>query len=160
MKRWQAVLLVVLLVLAAFGVGYGSLFGRVNAMEARVTELEREVTFQEIGLMLATATIEAQRGSFEPARRQASAFFTGLQQNIDRAPAEVTPELQSILAQRDAIITSLSRAESAAIDTLADAFVRYRLTWEAVHEEAEEPATPATPAAPAPAAETEPTGRG
>ncbi len=134
-RRWKGVLLVVLLIAAAFFTGYGLLFGRVGGLEDRVEALEQVATFQDVGLLLAAATIEAQRGNYEPARRQASAFFTGLQQNVDRAPAEMMAELRSILARRDEVITDLSRSNAAVSDTLASMFIRYHLTWQAVHGE-------------------------
>ncbi len=146
MNRWKKGLLVALGVAAAFAVGFGWQFLRAERLERRVAELERNLTFQELATELGVAAVEAGRESYEPARRTASDFFTGLQASIDHAPAEVAGEMNSILARRDDVITDLSRGVPASADTLAALFIRFHLTWSATRTGEEHGVDETTPA--------------
>jgi hypothetical protein len=132
MNRWKKGLLVTLGVAIAFAVGFGWQYLRAERLERRVGELERDLTFQTLATELGIAAVEANRSSYESARRMASEFFTGLQASIDQAPTEVKGELSSILARRDDVITDLSRSVPASADTLADFLIRFHLAWSAV----------------------------
>ncbi len=141
-------------VVVAFLVGFGWQFGRAHSLAGRLEQTERELTFQRMEATLGAATIEAQRGGFEPARQLASDFFTRLQAAAAQAPAAGQPQLQQILAQRDQVITELSRNDAQSVGMLAQMFVTYRT---AVGESPEGPpgSAPAAPSA-TPAATTTP----
>ncbi|MBR9991394.1 MAG: hypothetical protein KFH98_16650 [Gemmatimonadetes bacterium] len=108
---------------------YSSARAYSNDLDATRMELDstrHELLFQELEAMLGAATIEAQRGNHESARRLASDFFTDLQQNIGSAPQAAQPQLRSILDQRDVMITELSRANMETGGLLAEVFAEYR----------------------------------
>ncbi len=136
-------------VVVAFLVGFGWQFGRAHSLAGRLEQTERELTFQRMEATLGAATIEAQRGGFEPARQLASDFFTQLQAAADQAPPAGQPQLQAILANRDQVITELSRNDAQSVGVLAGLFVKYRT---AVGESPSAPpgGTPAPAPAPAP----------
>ncbi len=113
-------------VVVAFLVGFGWQFGRAHTLAGQLDQARRELTFQRMEATLGAATIEAQRGGFEPARQLASDFFTQLQAAADQAPSAGQAQLQQLLAQRDQIITELSRSDAGAGAVLSQLFVRYR----------------------------------
>ncbi len=113
-------------VVVAFLVGFGWQFARAHSLAGQLDQTRRELTFQRMEATLGAATIEAQRGGFEPARQLASDFFTQLQSAVDQAPSAGQGQLQQILAQRDQVITELSRNDLQAGAVLAGMFVKYR----------------------------------
>lgn len=116
-SRWTiyGAILVVLIFIAAMGWQ----FVRANRLESQLAVARTEAT-------LGASALEAQRGSYEVSRRLASDFFTQLQATIGDAPSEIQPQLSTILGQRDATITMLSRSDSQAADVLARMFTQYR----------------------------------
>ncbi len=147
MTRTKQALFIAGGVLLAFLVGFGWQFTRAHSLAGRLEQTERALTFQRMEATLGAATIEAQRGDFEPARQLASDFFTQLQAAAGQAPSAGQPQLQQILAERDQVITELSRSDAGAGPALAQLFVRYRT---AVGESPAAPpgGTPAPAAAP------------
>ena len=133
-------------VVLAFLVGFGWQFTRAHSLQGQLDQAQRELTFQRMEATLGAATIEAQRGGFEPARQLASDFFTRLQAAAQQAPSDGQAQLQQILAQRDEVITQLSRNDAQAAPVLANLFVRYRT---AVGESSNAPPGASEPAAPA-----------
>ncbi len=113
-------------VVVAFLVGFGWQFGRAHSLAGQLDQTRRELTFQRMEATLGAATIEAQRGGFEAARELASGFFTQLQAAVDQAPSAGQPQLQQILAQRDQLITELSRSDAGSGAVLSQIFVKYR----------------------------------
>lgn len=114
---------------ALIGFAIGVLWQWTSARDyaGRLAAAEREYTFQRLEATLGAATIEAQRGGYEIARQLASDFFSGLQQNIGRAESAQQSVFQEILAQRDAMITALSRSDPQSGSMLAQLFVRFRV---------------------------------
>jgi hypothetical protein len=79
---------------------------------------------------LASATINARRGDYEPARQAASIFFTSLRMEFDKGEDSTFLQtqrdgLQQLLASRDNIITLLSRSDPASADRLSDLYTLY-----------------------------------
>jgi hypothetical protein len=72
------------------------------------TRVELEV--ERLRVRLGQASLAAQSGDFESARRQMSAFFTHLQERGDQLPDEVTALADDFLGMRDEVITGLSRS--------------------------------------------------
>ena len=116
-SRWPiyAGIVVVLIFIAAMGWQY-----------SRAQNLEQELAVARTEATLGAAALEAQRGSYEVSRRLASDFYTQLQGTIDRTPSEIRPQLSSILSQRDAVITMLSRNDAQSANVLARMFTQYR----------------------------------
>lgn len=78
---------------------------------------------------LATATISARRGEYEPARVATSDFFTDLRAEFDRPQSAFSAAqreaVRPILDERDSLITLLARNDGAAIERLADLYINY-----------------------------------
>jgi hypothetical protein len=137
------ILIVIGVAIGAFLIGAGWQYLSARRLSERLTIVEREAAFNTLAGTLAAATIDAQQGSYEIARQHASDFFTRLQAEIGRATSEQEPSLQEILAQRDATITALSRADPQAGPMLERLFTRFRLgIGHAVGPEASEPTPP------------------
>lgn len=131
MTRGKAILIAAAAALLAFAIGFGWQYIRAERAISAWVQAQRELTFQEIGVVLGAATVEAQSGAPEEARRLASEAFTRLQSAIGAVPPHALDDVQAILAQRDEVITLLSRAEPASANVLADLFERYRRAWDA-----------------------------
>ena len=104
-------------------------------MQARARTSERDAAQQTLRLAqlestLASAAIQSRRGDYEPAREAASTFYTNLTAEISRVPSVfTTPQrerMQSLITERDEIITLLARSDPAVTDRLTDAYVSFR----------------------------------
>jgi hypothetical protein len=129
----RVVLGVAVAAIAGFAIGAGWQYSSASAyrsdLDSTRIELDstrHELTYQRLEATLGAATIEAQRGNHESARRLASDFFTTLQAEIETANPEAQPALRRILNQRDSIITELSRARLESGGVLAELFAEYR----------------------------------
>lgn len=110
-------------------------------LSARGRAGERDVARQSLRVSqiqnrIASATIDARRGEYEAARQAASDFFTTLRAEVDRegTSAFTSPErndLQSVLAERDEVITLLARSDTAAAERLTNLYLAYRQKTEA-----------------------------
>lgn len=130
-------------VVLAFAAGFGWQYVRAERTTAALAETRAALAFSRLENTLGGAAVAAQHGGYDLALRLASEFFTGLQQRIAEAPARARSELEAILAQRDATITLLSRAEPQSAEVLARMFVRTRVALGGPEQ--------AIPLAPAPA---------
>jgi hypothetical protein len=119
-------------VFAAFLLGFLPMW-----LVARTRGNERNAAQQALRLAqienaLATATIQARRGDYEPARTAASTFYTNLRAELDRADSGFAvpsrDALQAVLAERDQMITLLARSDPAAAERLANTYISYRQT--------------------------------
>lgn len=124
----QVIFFVVSLILAFFlGAILMSFSGReaVNKLQAT----EASLRMSRMQNHLATATLYTKRGEYERARALTSDFYTQLRAEIDRNDAAFTAEqrdrLQSVLSQRDEIVTLLARNDNAAVERLADLYMAY-----------------------------------
>ena len=99
------------------------------------TELDRtriELKRQEHLNSLSAAAVYARRGEYETARQNASKFFSDMQAESDNAESKtLTPQeraqIPQLLANRDDIITLLSRADPASAERLSNMYIEYRL---------------------------------
>lgn len=153
-SKTRNILIVIVTLIVAFGIGAAWQFAQANRARnelANVTaELEGvryELALEQLNSTLALATVAAQLGNYERARQLTSEFYTGLQENSPAAPDAAQATFGEILRSRDALITSLSRAQPEAGLDLARMLGRYR---EALGREAGG-LTPMTPTTPAPA---------
>lgn len=112
--------------LLAFGTGAGWQYARATGLQRELRETQTLLTFYELEAALGAATIEAQRPNFQMARNLASEFFTGMQDAMHQAPPAAQRHFAEVLAERDAIITGLSRSDTNAATRLAFLFLRYR----------------------------------
>ena len=80
---------------------------------------------------LAAAAIYARRGEYETARQHASQFFTDVQAELDYGESKVLDaqeraQMPQLMANRDEIITLLSRADPASAERLSNLYVEFR----------------------------------
>lgn len=100
---------------------------QTRRVEAELGETQQELAVARLEATLGAATIEAQQGSYELARQLSSRFFTGLQARLPAATSEDTrAAFEAILAQRDAVITMLSRNDPQSASMLALMFRQLR----------------------------------
>ena len=104
-------------------------------LNARNCAAEHEVTKkvlvkEEIENLITTAIVDARRGEYEPARKDASDFFTKLRTETDKGeesayPAEQNEKLKTVFATRDAVITMLAQRDQASEERLTDVYLAY-----------------------------------
>jgi hypothetical protein len=92
---------------------------------------EHALTLTRIVKDLGSATIDARRAQYEPARLEASAFFTAARYEIDAGDKSALTRQQRdalapLLAPRDELITLLARNDPAAADRLSTLYVAVR----------------------------------
>jgi hypothetical protein len=111
--------------------GFVPMWLKARECSRHLSEAEHQLNLARMQNFLASAVIDARRGVYESARQAASDFFTSLRAVTDQvddsalSPAQ-REEMQSLLTQRDAIITLLARGDLASADPLSDLYVSYR----------------------------------
>lgn len=105
-------------VVIAFIGGFGWQYVRAAGIERDLAATESELEVLRLRLELAQAAIAAQSGRFEPARQQMSDLFTRLGDLPEDLDPDVAAVLRELLAERDDVITGLSRGNPAAAATL------------------------------------------
>jgi hypothetical protein len=119
------------LVVVAFLLGLLPMWWSKSNVSAELERARVELQRQEHLNSLSAAAVYARRGEYETSRQYASKFFTDMQAELDNAESKVlTPQdrmqLPQLLANRDDIITLLSRADPASAERLSNLFVEYR----------------------------------
>ncbi len=153
MTRNQTIGLVIGGFVLAFLIGFIPAWMRSRSLESDLREVrvEQEQTRFELEMArlqgrLGAALAESNRSNYERARQLMTGFFSELQQNIGRVQdAAVRQELQTILNQRDEIITMLSRAEPESTQRLMLLYTRYFAAMDPVGREAPTALTPSPP---------------
>ena len=94
----------------------------------------RELRLCKLQSLLASATVSARRGDYEPARQATSDFFSALHSQLEPASgqSDLTPQqrdaLRPLMNDRDNLITLLARGDPASADRLADLYLSYQKT--------------------------------
>ena len=114
-----------------FLLGFIPMWLKARERAASLAQSEHQLILVRMQSNLASAVIDARRGEYEPARKEASQFFTELRAEIDKgATSNLTQSqrdgVQQLLAGRDEIITLLARSDPASADRLSDLYVSYR----------------------------------
>jgi uncharacterized caspase-like protein len=117
--------------LVVFLLGFVPMWLKARASDARLADAQRQLTLVGMQGNLASATIDARRGDYEPARQAVSQFFTSLRAEIDKGDTSYFTQAQRTGVQplfdgRDEIITLLARSDPASADRLSDLYVAYR----------------------------------
>ncbi|NIQ56013.1 MAG: hypothetical protein GWN71_22415, partial [Gammaproteobacteria bacterium] len=99
MTKGRAWLFAIFAVVVAFGAGYGWQYNRAMDLERQLASAQDELELLRLRGEIGQASLLAQRGDFEGARRRASSFFTQLQAMADREE-EDTGQYDPILARR------------------------------------------------------------
>lgn len=121
--------------IAVFLIGFVPMWmtGRERAHD--LAEVQIQLKVAQLQNLLASSVIHSRRGEYEPARKSASDFFTGLRSELELENSSILSQAQRervkpLLSQRDEIITLLSRSDPASSDRLSDFYVLYRKTFE------------------------------
>ncbi len=127
MKKW---LIGIGLLLLAFLLGFVPMWISNRQLSADLANRDRELRRSRIQNTLTAATIYARRGEYETARQNASSFFTEVRAEIDKGNEGILNEqerigLNGVMAERDEVITLLSRNDPAAAERLSNAYVEY-----------------------------------
>jgi hypothetical protein len=104
---------------------------KLRDQTAQREKAEHALTLTRIVKDLGSATIDARRAQYEPARLEASAFFTAARYEIDAGDKSALTRQQRdalgpLLAPRDELITLLARSDPAAADRLSTLYVAVR----------------------------------
>jgi hypothetical protein len=129
--RIRRLVIYVALLLLAFLLGFVPMWIKSRECASRLAEAERQSSLARMENSLVSAAMDARRGDFETARVAASDFFTVLRAatstDVDSALSQAQKDgARPLLAQRDQIITLLSRGDVASADLLSDLYVSYR----------------------------------
>lgn len=122
---YAAVLLVV------FMLGFVPMWLTARERANNLAETQRQLKVAQIQNLLASAVIDARGAEYESARQSASDFFTKLRAEIERESNSALTQAQReninpLFAQRDEIITLLSRSDPASADRLSNFYDSYR----------------------------------
>ncbi|HEY0079610.1 MAG TPA: hypothetical protein VGB73_13435 [Pyrinomonadaceae bacterium] len=117
--------------LVVFLLGLIPMWLKAQSAANRLDAAEHQLTLVRMQNNLSSATIDARRGDYEPARLAASQFFTSLRAEEDKGDASTLTRTQrdgaqSLFSLRDEIITLLARSDPASADRLSDLYVAYR----------------------------------
>jgi hypothetical protein len=117
--------------LAVFLLGLIPMWLKARECARGLAESEHQLLLVRMQSNLASATVDARRGDYEPARQAASQFFTSLNGEIDKGDTSAFTQaqrqsLQPLFAGRDEIITLLARSDPSSADRLSDLYVSYR----------------------------------
>lgn len=117
--------------IAVYLVGFVPARLELREQTAEREKAEHALTVTRIVKDLGSAAIDARRAQYEPARVEASAFFTAARLEIDQGDKsaltrEQRDALGPLLAPRDELITLLARSDPAAADRLSNLYVAVR----------------------------------
>ena len=128
-RRW---LIWPALIALAFLLGLIPMWLSRSSVSAELDRTRIDLQRQQHLNSLSAAAVYARRGEYETARQNASKFFTDMQAEIDNADSKVfstqeRSQVPPLLANRDEIITLLSRADPASAERLSNLYIEYRL---------------------------------
>jgi hypothetical protein len=118
------------LLLLAFLLGFVPMWLSNRQLSADLAGREKELHRSRVQNSLTAATIYARRGEYETARQNTSSFFTEVRSEMDKGDTGILSEqerigLTRVMAERDEIITLLSRNDPASAERLSNVFVEY-----------------------------------
>lgn len=130
-NRGKRILICAGVLVVTFLLGLVPMWLMAHSRAAERDEARRELRLCTIQAALASATIDARLGNYEPARQSASNFFTELRTELDKGSESAFDQaqresLKSILVPRDELVTLLARSDPAGADRLATMFTTYR----------------------------------
>jgi hypothetical protein len=127
----QQILLYVAVLLIGVLIGVVPMWLKARGCAAELATAQRELNLARLQNILGSATIDARRGEYEPARQAASTFFTSLRAEADKGTGSALSDsqkqnVQPLFAGRDEVITLLARSDPASADRLSDLYASYR----------------------------------
>ena len=95
--------------------------------------LQQQLRVANLEMNLSSAAVMARHGDYTAARDAASRFFTDARQSVDSGDKTLTAAqlsyLQSVLADRDALITLLARGDPAGAERSTAMYVAHRAAF-------------------------------
>lgn len=130
-KTGRRILFYLVGMVVVFLAGYVPPWLRLRDQTALREKAEHALTVTRIVKDLGSAAIDARRGAYEPARQEASAFFTAANYEMDQRDRSALTEAQRkdlapLLGSRDEIITLLARNDPASAERLSNLYVAVR----------------------------------
>ena len=119
------------LILVGFVLGIVPIWVKSRECSSALSDAAHQLNLARIQNTLASASIDARRADYEPARQAASSFFTSLGTETDKGNGSALSQAQKgglkpLFIRRDEIITLLARNDPVAADRLSDLYVSYR----------------------------------
>ena len=119
------------LILVGFVLGVVPMWVKSRECSSAFSDAAHQLNLARIHNTLASASIDARRADYEPARQAASSFFTSLWTETDKGNGSALSQAQKgglkpLFIRRDEIITLLARNDPVAADRLSDLYVSYR----------------------------------
>ena len=117
--------------LIAFLAGFLPMWMQVNQVTAEHERTKDILLKEEIVNSLMSGVIDARRGEYESARKDASDFFTRLREEIDKSDdesaytTEQKANLKNIFNNRDNTITLLAQRDQASVERLTETYLNY-----------------------------------
>lgn len=119
------------LVLGAFLVGFVPEFLKLSTAKSEIAELKQQLdqekearTVADFRNSAALLYVQASKSNFSTAGDQATKFFTDLRRFTDQAPDPLRQRLNSVLANRDAIIAAIAKADPASATLIQSMFLQ------------------------------------
>ena len=127
---WRRVALYSILAIGFFLLGFVPTWFKASRAVEQRNAAQRGVRLAQLKDTLAAAVIDVQRGQYEPARQLTSDFYTNLRRQMETDNASLFTHAQreglnSLLAERDELITLLARSDPAANDRLFNVYSTY-----------------------------------
>lgn len=119
------------IVLIAFLIGLIPMLLQKWEVQSELAKTQTQLRQSEIKGLLTSAIVEAKRGEYEPARQNASSYFTRLRAEEEKSAEEsflttdVRSKLKPIFDERDAIITMLAQRDPASVERLTNIYATY-----------------------------------
>jgi hypothetical protein len=127
----QRILIYVAVLLIGVLLGFVPMWLKARGCANELEIAQRELSLARMRNTLASATIDARRGEYEPARQAVSNFFSSLSAEADKGSGSALTDsqkqnIQPLFAGRDEVITLLARSDPASADRLSDLYAAYR----------------------------------
>ena len=121
----------VTLLIVVFLLGFVPMWLKSRECTRDLSEAEHRLNLARMQNSIASAVIDARQGDYESARQAASDFFTSLRavtDQVDDSALSLAQRegAQSLLTQRDGIVTLLARGDLASADRLSDLYLSFR----------------------------------
>ncbi len=120
-----------ILVLIAFLAGFVPEFLKSSSAKSEIADLKHQLseekqarTVADFRNAAALLYFEVSKSNFATAGGQATKFFTDLRQFTDQAPEPLNQRLNRVLANRDAIIAAIARADPSSATLIQSIFLQ------------------------------------
>ena len=118
------------MIAGAFLLGFVPMWMIAEGRETERDEARRELRLSRIQNRLASATIDARRGEYEPARVAAGDFYNEVRAELVRESdgaltAQQRASVEQLLADQNDVITVLARSDPAAADRLSNLYAQF-----------------------------------